>query len=297
MRGIQELTHARMEPAIAGFPGLFQARTHGPDALDVRYQLGEVELRMLAAHRPRPADLLALAALVALAGPAGREPDVGGVDEALVGALAARPAEAAQGALVVRTTRARVLDECGLTDAGTTREALRESLTRLASLTAIARRGRQEVSMHLLSYAVDDATGELVVALSPRLARAILGGRHARLALNEMRELGEHAQVVYARLCAWIDPGATRRVGLAVLVEYLWSSREPQPSAGGSRKRRHLTRRALAQLGALAGWRVGRDARGVQYTITRPPVISGTRPVVLRTRAVVLGTPESAISV
>lgn len=296
MREVQELTHARLEPVIVGFQGLFTARTTGMDALDVRYQLGEVELRMLAAHRPRPADLMLLAALVALAGPAGRQP-VEATDGGLIGALEAQPVEAAQGSIIVRTTRARLLSECGLTDAGTTREQLRESLTRLASLTAIARRARQEVSMHLLSYTSDEDTGELVVALSPRLANAIFGGRHVRLELREMRELGEHARVLYARLCAWINPCASRprRIGLAALVGYLWPE-DTQLAAAGRRKRRHLTRRAMAELSALAGWRVWADARGVQYTITRPAVVSRTPAVESGTPAVVSRTRESTIS-
>lgn len=294
MRDVQELTHARMEPAIAGFPGLFAARTAGVDVLDAQYQLGDIELRMLAAHRPRPADLMLLCVLVSLAGPAGRAPDEALGDFALVCALECAPPAARVGTIVVKTSRARVLSECGVRDGGSTRKALRESLSRLTGLTAIVRRGPQEVSMHLLSYSIDETTGALAVALSPRLTAAILGGRHVRLELQEMRELSEHARVLYARLCAWVDPSRTRRVGLDTLAVYLW----PEPPSDGAidRKRRQRLRAALLELGRLAGWHVEQDARGRQYTISRLAGKSVTFAGKTVTYAGKTVTPESAVS-
>jgi hypothetical protein len=294
MKEVQELTHARMEPAIAGFPGLFAARTAGVDVLDAQYQLGDVELRMLAAHRPRPADLMLLCVLVSLAGPAGRAPAEALGDFALVCALECAPPATGAGTIVLKTTRARVLSECGVRDGGSTRKVLRESLIRLTGLTAIVRRGQQEVSMHLLSFTIDEATGELVVALSPRLSAAVLGGRHVRLQLGEMRKLSEHGRVLYTRLCAWIDPGSTRRVGLDVLEGYLWTN--APTSAVAVRDRRRLVRRAMSALGRLPGWRVEADARGRQYTISRPPVISLTEAVISPTEAVKTLTLKSVIS-
>ena len=302
MREIQELTHARMEPAIAGCPGLFIARRRqckgmpGPaacDALDVIYQLGDIELRMLSAHRPRPADLLLLVVLLALAGPGRCEP--GEKERALVDALACEPAPAAAGTIVVRTNRARLLEECGVSDGGSTREALIDSLIRLSGLMALVSHGSQKVSMHLLSFTIDTATGEISVALSPRLSSAILGGRHIRLELPELRELGEHARVLYVRLCNWVDPGRTRRIGVDALVQYLWAA----PPARGSlvRKRVYRVRRAMAELAQLHGWHVEPDRRAAQYSITRPPVKTGTEAGISGTLPVKTGTPESAISV
>jgi len=287
---VQELTHARLEPAIAGCPGLFAARTAGADVLDARYQLGDVELRMLAAHRPRPADLMTLAVLVALAGPGGHAPS--DADEGLIGALEATAASASS-PLVVRTTRARVLSECGIKDGGSARAALVESLTRLAGIIAIASRGSQRVSMHLLSFAIDEATGKLAAALSPRLTAAVLGGRHVRLELMELRALSEHARLLYVRLCAWVDPRSMRRVRLDVLMGYLWP--EPPADAGAARDRRRLVRRAMQRLGELPGWCVEADQRGVQYTITRP-VITPTLTVKTPTLTVKTPTPPGVFS-
>jgi hypothetical protein len=209
-------------------------------------------------------------------------------------AFLGEPAAAAAGTIVVKTTRARVLSECGGRDGGSTREALIGSLIRLAGLLAIVSRGAQKVSMHLLSFAIDETTGELSVALSPRLTHAILGGRHVRLELHELRTLGEHARLLYTRLCSWIDPGRVRKLGIDALVEYLWP--EQGKKEWETRDRRRIVRRAVAEFRELAGWRVSLDARGAQYTISRPPVISPTRAVISPTRAVISPTPESAIS-
>ncbi len=293
VKEIQELTHARLEPALGGCPGLFTARDREGWKLDVSYKLGEVILQFKAADRLTPADLMTLAAIVAVAGPGRQEP--GEEERALVDALACQPAEAAGGTLVVRTNRARVLEECGITEGGSGRKALLYSLIRLASLTAIASRGSQKISMHLLSFAIDEATGELVVALSSRLSAAILGGRHIRLELHELRALGEHARVLYTRLCVWIDPGRARRVGVDVLRGYLWP--EPASSPAIRRKRLHLVRRAMEELGGLHGWRIEADERWRQYVVSRRSAgKTGTEAGISGTLAGKTGTPESAVS-
>ncbi len=299
VKEIQELTHARLEPAIAGFPGLFtarQAERASGGKTDVKYQLGDVELVCRAADRLLPSDLLTLAALVALAGPGRQEPAER--DKALVCDLAIEPPAAAGGTLVVETHAGRLLSECGRRDGGEQRARLRDGLRRLAGLVVFVKRGAQEVSMHLLSYTADMKTGVLRVALSPRLSAAILGGRHVRIDMRELRELGEHALIIYVRLCTWIDPGRTRRVGINALDEYLWP--ESAKTAAGGRKRRQRLRRAMAELCALPGWRVETDARGRQYTVNRPgaapAVVPVTRTVVSVTRPVVPVTPKSTIS-
>ena len=145
--------------------------------------------------------------------------------------------------------------------------------------------------MHLLSYRVDMETGALRVALSPRLSAAILGGRHVRIDMRELRELGEHAVIIYVRLCAWIDPGRIRRIGIDTLAEYLWPV--PAQTDAGGRKRRQRLHRAMGELARLSGWRVGLDARGRQYTVNRPGAAPAVVPV---TPAVVPVTPKSTIS-
>ena len=296
MREIQEVTHARVEPRIAGCPGLFlprAARRRGQcevqDALDARYTLGEVELRVLAPHRPRPTDLMLMAAILALAGPGRIAP--GPASSGLIDALECEPRESAAGAVLLRTTYSRLLKECGRKDGGKSRAEMIESLIRLAALTAIVTRGRQKVSMHLLSFSLDEESGEISLALSPRLSAAILGGRHTRLVLAELRVLGEHARILYVRLCTWIDPGRARRIGIDVLCEYLWPQRARREWE--TRDRRRLVRRAMASLARLRGWRVRADARGEQYTISRPADGDGETPTNLGETP----TREGAISV
>lgn len=289
-RDIVEVSHARLEPAIGGCPGLFTARSRRGGALDIEYHVGDGTLSLSAARRPRPVDLMVLVVLVALAGPGGRRSDDGDGDRQLVAALAAGVLE---GVLIVETRIARVLREMGWEDGGSGRKQLRESLARLTTLTVIARRDSREVSMHLLSYAVDEGTGTLRVALSPRLTAAILGPRHIRLMLDDLRQLGEHARLLYVRICAWVDPGRMRPVGLSVLMEYLWP--EPPTEDWEVRARRRIVRRAMGELGTLAGWRVETDARGVQYRVARPG-ISHTPAGISLTEAGKTPTRQIAIS-
>jgi len=293
---VPELTHARMEPAIVGCPGLFTARDRRGRGLRIDQQIGDVELMWRSVDRLTPGDLMTLAALVAIAGPGGRAAEPAH-DHGLISALDMRANDepaSLSGTLVVETVMARVLRECGREDAGRNRVALCDSLRRLASLTVIVRSGKREVGMHLLSYAVDEDSRALRVALSPRLTAALLGGRYTRIDLREMRALGEHARLLYVRLCVWIDPGVIRRIGLEVLMGYLW----PEPPAGAVmvRDRRRLTQRAMRQLSELPGWRSWIDERGVQYTIGRPPVKTPTPPVKTPTPPVKTPTPPGVFS-
>lgn len=292
MIAIQEVTHARLEPRIAGCPGLFAARAKTGRTLKVEYAIGDIVLRFRG-ESLGAADLMVLCAIVALGGPGRQEP--GESDASLIDALEVQPTELSAGSIVIETRSSRVLSECGLSDGGVQRAALIESLRRLSQLTVFARRGRQEVSMHLLSYAIETDSGALRVALSPRLAGAILGGRHTRIILHELRELGPAARVLYLRLVGWIDPGRCRRVGVDVIEEYLYSERGEGSTA---RERRRRARAAMREIERLEGWRVEIDAREKQYSISRPEAVSYvTKPVVCVTRTVGRMTAESAISV
>ena len=285
MRDVQELTYARMEPRIAGCPGLFSARAQTGRALKVEHAIGDVVLRFRG-ESLGAADLMVLCALVALAGPSRQTP--GESDASLIDALDVQPTELSAGSIMIETRSSRVLSECGLADGGVQRAALIESLRRLSQLTVFALRARQEASMHLLSYSIETDGGALRVALSPRLAGAILGGRHTRIILQELRELGPAARVLYLRLAGWIDPGRCRRVGADVIEEYLYSERGEGSTA---RERRRRARAAMREIEGLEGWRVEIDGRERQYRISRPEAVGYV------TKPVGCMTAESAISV
>ena len=285
MREIQTVTHARLEPRIAGCPGLFAARAKPGQTMKVEHTAAGVSLHFRG-ESLGGADLMILCAIVALAGPGRIAP--GPASSGLIETLKCEPKASATGSIMIETRSSRVLSECGIEDGGVQRAALIESLRRLSQLTVFARRGCQETSMHLLSYSIDSDTGALRVAFSPRLSITILGGRHTRIILHELRTLGPAARVLYVRLAAWIDPGRCRRVGIDVLEEYLYNERG---SGSTGRERRRRARAAMREIERLEGWRVEPDARARQYCIRRPLAVG------CMTEAVGCMTPESAISV
>ncbi|MFP5204429.1 MAG: replication protein C, IncQ-type [Acidobacteriota bacterium] len=269
------VTHARHDPALCSAPGLFRSLKRGErkkQKLDITYQHGDTRLRFWGPEPLGADDLRVLQVLVAFAGPGGHlleAKPATGVGRMLRGELnAAGACESGEDAITVRTTLYRLAVEVGKSDSGTALGALRRCLDRLAALTVIADAGTQSVSMRLCARAIDSETGELIIALHPRIARAVLGQRHTRISMAEVRALhSDPALLMHQRLCAWIDPGAQRHVLLGTLAGYAWP--EPAPSPSALRMRRAGVRKALAELVA-AGW--GVEQAGEGFAILRPQV-------------------------
>jgi hypothetical protein len=262
---------ARHDPAICLAPGIFRSLPRGKAYRDhraeVTYEREGSTVRFVLPFLLGAEDLRLLQVLVSMAGYARttlpREPETD-TGQALKGGLAAQRDE---DALVVRTRLARVLGALDREDCRDARTAVRRSLIRLASVVVIVTRGSKEASAHLLSHAVDSETGELVVALDPRVTAAALGAeQYARIDLAEVRALkGDLAVILHQRLCAWIDPGRTRLVRPETLVRYAFP--EPARTASARAKRARRVRAAIACL-ADVGWTVD-ELRGV-YTVGRP---------------------------
>ncbi|EQD25836.1 Replication C [mine drainage metagenome] len=267
------ITHARHDPALCSAPGLFRSLKRGErkkQKLDITYRHGDTKLRFWGPEPLGADDLRVLQVLVAFAGPGGRVLEARPATEAgrmLRGELnAAGAGEGGEDAITVRTTLYRLAVEVGKSDSGTALGALRRCLDRLAALTVIADAGVQSVSMRLCARAIDSETGELIVALHPRIASAVLGQRHTRINIAEVRGLrSDSAVLMHQRLCAWVDPGAQRHVRVETLAAYAWP--EPAASASAERMRRMGVRKALAELGAI-GWGVERAGEG--FAIRRP---------------------------
>jgi len=80
--------------------------------------------------------------------------------------------------LVVRDSFRRLAREIGITEGGAALKAIRKSVERLFGVTVFVQSGKRRVGMRLLSaYASDEGTGDLFVALNPRLA----GGRSSEI--------------------------------------------------------------------------------------------------------------------
>lgn len=213
-------------------------------------------------------DMRVLQVLVAAAGPSGRwlEPEPETEFKAKLGTLLERRGILNQTALYMEKRQPWLLREIGLTDGGNNLKALRESLRRMAAVTTIVKRGRLEGFCRILSYAVREESGALVIALNPRIAHAVVTGRrYTRIEMSEVRALkGDPARLIHQRLCGWIDPGSSGRVEVNTLVGYVWPE---AASIEATKKRRQAARRALGEIAGV-GWRITQYARG-KYEIWR----------------------------
>jgi hypothetical protein len=134
-------------------------------------------------------------------------------------------------------------------------------------------------SSRLIYSTALDSSDTLEITLNPRETMAVLGtsDNYTAVSMNEVRNLRYDAgRLLHARLCGWIDPGCTRKIGRERIEECLF----PQPipddaTAPRERNRRAIyTRRALEDL-ANIGWRIRKAPRNA-YLITRPDLAQQT---------------------
>lgn len=274
-----DLTHARHDPAHCLAPGLFRSLKRGDRKklkLDVVYKYGDHEQIEFKGAEPLGADdLRVLQGLVAMAGPAGiiltPEPSADAPRQLRLLLEMPHPevTAAKDNALVVKGSYRQLAREIGYADDGGSQfKAIRDCLERLWGVSIIVQSGRKRVGCRLLSsYASDEDTGHLFIALNPRLADAILGKRsHTRIEMSEVRALAsDPARLIHQRLCGWIDPGKSGRAELDTLCGYVWPD---AASVGTMRKRRFDARAALDELRG-AGWTLEEYAPG-KYEISRP---------------------------
>jgi len=262
---------ARHDPAICLSPGLFRSlkrgAKHRAQRAEVVYKRADAELRFVLPFLLGAEDLRLLQVLVALAA---RDRTLLPRSPATTAGRALRAGLAAQreeDALIVRTRLSNLLRELDRGDCRDAREAIRQSLIRLASVTVFVSRGSKTASAHLLSHTVDIETGMLVVALDPRCTSAALGeSQYVHIDLEEVRALkSDLAVLLHQRLCAWIDGGRSRLVRAATLTQYVFP--DPARTASARAKRARRVRAALGEL-VRVGWSIAQ--RGDTYAIARP---------------------------
>lgn len=265
-----DLTHARHDRAHVLAPGLF--RSLGPGdrkrlKLDVVYDYGEGERLEFGGKEPLGVlEMRVLQGIVAMAGPEGlilESEDKASDDGKQLMLALFDPADSAIKAardkptsLIVRDSLRRLAREIGITEGGRDLKMIRESIERLFGVTVFIQKGNRRLGTRLLSsYASDEQTGDLYVALNPRLAAAILGRvPHARIDLAEARALeSDPARLIHQRLSGWIDPGKSGNATVETLAGYVWP--EEAPTERAARARITKARKAVEEMRA-ARWRV-----------------------------------------
>lgn len=281
-----ELDHVRHDPGHVLAPGLF--RSLGPGdrkrmKLDVIYEHGDDKIEFRNFEPLGADDMRVLQGLVAMSGPEGLlMQDHDELEEGprqLMLSLFKPPAEirAAKNkpdTLVLRGSFRRVAREIGMSTGGPSLRNIRKCIERLYSVTVIVETNGERYGTRLLAnYSSDDRTGELYVALNPRISQAVIGSRqHTRIDLDEVRQLrSDPARLIHQRLSGWIDAGKTGQVGLDTLAQYVWPEAAKTPST--ERYRRAKVREALDDLKA-AGWHISEGKSGI-CKVRRPRLIRG----------------------
>lgn len=285
---VHDLTFAKHEPGHVLAPGLFRSLAPGARKtlkLDVTYIHGEDQLEFKGFSPLSVFDMRVLQGLIAMSGPEGLVlKDDGTASESgqqllldlFDPPLAIAEAGKKPDTAVIRDSFRCLAREIGMDGSGKTIRQIRESVERMVGVTVFVQSGKRRVATRLISgYASDEGTGDLYVALNPRLSKAIFGpGQYVRIDMDEVRALeSDPARLIHQRLCGWIDPGKARRVGLDKMAEYVW------PDGPGTdvtaRRHRQKVRKALDELRGL-GWKIEEDRKGI-CQIIRPRLKSRER--------------------
>lgn len=256
------LLQARHDPAHCLAPGLFQSFKRGDRKklkLDITYDFNaETSLRFRGYEPLGADDLRLLQGILALAGTTKAviplsQPESKTAKQ-LVLFLEPKDHALHEHAVALRTTIQRLMAEIGYkTDGGQTRKDVIESLDRLSNVTMRVVQNTKAGSIHLLSYFLDEATGDLIVAANHRLTQAIMGDHaYTHIDMREVRALSSDAgRILHQRLCAIVAPGKQKSFNPNTLIAYVW----PQPAAGGNlRKRRYRLNGAISEIEKTGGW-------------------------------------------
>lgn len=265
-----DLTHARHDRAHVLAPGLFRSLAPGDRKklkLDITYDFGDREQIEFKGFEPLGVlEMRVLQGLVALAGPDGLILDdqerAGPAGQQLMLDIfepdpVVRAAKLKPASLVVRDSFRRLAREIGMDEGGASVKKIRKAVERMFGVTIFVQsRNGKRLGMRLLAgYASDEGTGDLYVALNPRIAAAVMGDTpHARIDLAEVRQLeSDPARLIHQHLCGWLDPGKSAEIGIEKLAGYVW----PDPAANDAavRWRKARVRKSLSEIEAL-GWRV-----------------------------------------
>lgn len=277
-----DLTHARHDRAHVLAPGLFRSLAPGDRKklkLDVAYDFGNGDRLEFGGKDPLGVlEMRVLQGLVAMAGPDGlvledhdKASEAGGqlMLDLFEPDPAVQAAKLKPPSLVIRDSLRRLAREIGMSEDGASLKQIRLAIERMFGVTIFVQTGKRRLGMRMLaSYASDEGTGDLYVALNPRIASAIMGvAPYARIDLEEVRQLeSDPARLMHQRLCGWIDPGKSGEIGIDTLAEYVWPD---QPSSENARRtRRTRIRRSIKEICGL-GWQVEEIKSGV-WRFIRP---------------------------
>lgn len=272
--GREATDFALVDPALLGL-NLFKAlprkgRTKARlQAFDMTTEHDGRNLRISGSYALGPDDLAILLAVIALAGPNGKEIKAAKSEAsrvAIVDGLGSEGEVVNSVHLRLRTTLSVLCKEAGLEASGTTYTRVTESLWRMANMTyadlgpvrANSRRMYVSGSQRLLSFSADEATKEVTIVINARFSGIVLGPAihmlHERIDMRESRSLNEVARLVHFSLCLMVARGRRMRIGLDRIVARIYGG--PPADATQASERRREVRAALRSIAASPSWEI-----------------------------------------
>jgi len=277
-----ELSHVKHASTHCLAPGLFRSLQKGQrkkEKLDITYALSDGGgIRFVGFEPLGTDDLLFLQGLVALAGLRGK--DLPQVPNTEMGVLLrnaiCKDSAASLGTLrVVNEKMSTLLKEIDMTDGGENIRALKASLLRMQNVTiqttdSLLKKKSMTTVSQLIGYNFDNHNEMMYVTLNPYLTNSIIGiGSFTRIEMSEIRGIKTGpTRLIHQRLCAWINQGEKRQVGMETLCGYISFDDGLNISRDTMRKREFVVKRALTELKDL-GWTISLYAKN-KYEITRP---------------------------
>jgi hypothetical protein len=281
--------HVNHDSVLCLAPGLFRSVSKGEakkTLMDITHEIpGQATYRFLGPVLT-PRELRILQGLVAISAVCGSNSDnkillhhdtISDVGKEHRRTLELEGAASEKPALVVKTTFYELGKEIGWADtsfdSGKQINQLKDAMERLWAVSIIVKDLKTEATegSRLLSKYGATKDGKFIVAINFHVAETILGVRkkYTRLDMAEIRALKtDQARLIHQRLCGWIDPGKTGKIGLEGLCEYIWH--EPTFKPSSLRSRRQRARKALKELEGLA-WSVNEYVES-KFIITRRPM-------------------------
>jgi hypothetical protein len=116
-------------------------------------------------------------------------------------------------------------------------------------------------------------TYDIVVAINPRIAEAVLGEKpYAKIELAEMREFKIDATVfMHQRLCGRIRPGCQEKASMETLIGYIYGDQIQNITKRNMKERKKNVKSGLEEL-KQAGWII-KECNNETYSIKRPKTI------------------------
>ena len=270
------LTHARHCPTHGLLPGLFRSvpKKKRQKGLELKYQFaGGVRVEVKIFEALGADDMRILQGLIAMAAiqadgkrmeplpPAPTSPDM----VTLRSLLDTRGDATKMVGCTVRCSYFQLAREIGYSNPRDT-ERIRECIERLYLVTFFIQEGPLRMGFRLLSTVASDSHG-IAVALNPKIAGAIMGGKHVRILMDEVRALkSDPTRLIHQRLCGWIDQGGHGTVGVDKLAAYVWPDTEGVSPT--TMRRRLCDIRKICRAFSLLGWRV--EENNENFTFYRP---------------------------